>query len=106
MLFIAAIRSRSWWPFSWLSWRPAPLFGVLPYSHGLAHFPVIIGSHGALHAALRFVRGLVACANSAALAWLMHITVKRPCARLRQRLHRDSLPRIGDNAAASVAGSQ
>jgi len=106
VLFIAAIRYHNWWPFRWLNWRPVAFLGVLSYSLYLLHFTVIIGVQGMLHAAPRFVQGLVVFAISTALAWLMYITVERPCARLRKRLHRESPPRLEGEAAAPAAGGQ
>jgi peptidoglycan/LPS O-acetylase OafA/YrhL len=106
VLFIAAIRYPNWWPFRWLNWRPIAFLGVLSYSLYLLHFTVIIGVQGMLPAAPRFVQGLVAFAISTALAWLMYITVERPCAKLRKRLHRESPSRLEAEAAVPLPGGQ
>ena len=106
VLFTAAIRYPDWWPFRWLNWRPVAFLGVLSYSLYLLHFTMIIGVQSMLPATPHIVQGLVAFAVSVALAWLMYLTVERPCARLRKRLHRESSASVGGNAATPVAGSQ
>jgi|HubBroStandDraft_6_1064221.scaffolds.fasta_scaffold00868_7 peptidoglycan/LPS O-acetylase OafA/YrhL len=84
-LFIAAVRHPSWAVFRPLNWRPVRFIGNLSYSLYLVHHVALKAV--AAHSRLGTVTGaLVALVASLGVAWVMHVVVERPCARLRKRL--------------------
>lgn len=86
IVFIAAIRFDHWAMFSWLNSRVAVFIGLLSYSLYLLHLAVLLGVARALPAAGLLVQGALSLGLSIFLAWLIYITVERPCARLRRKL--------------------
>jgi peptidoglycan/LPS O-acetylase OafA/YrhL len=60
--------------------------GLLSYSLYLLHLAVIFGVARALPQVNHVFRGSLSLAISIALAWLIYVTVEKPCARLRRRL--------------------
>jgi peptidoglycan/LPS O-acetylase OafA/YrhL len=86
VLFVAAIRYYRWAPFAWLNNKVLMYVGLLSYSLYLLHLAVIIGVTRALPSMYPVARGGLAFAISLSLAWLIYLTIERPCARLRKRL--------------------
>jgi peptidoglycan/LPS O-acetylase OafA/YrhL len=86
ILFIAAIRYHRWPLFAWLNTRVMIFIGLLSYSLYLLHLAVILGVARAWPQLSHIFRGSVSLAISVALAWLIYITVEKPCARLRKKL--------------------
>jgi peptidoglycan/LPS O-acetylase OafA/YrhL len=86
LLFIAAIRYHRWPLFAWLNTRVMVFIGLLSYSLYLLHLTVIFGIARALPQLNHVLRGSLSLAISVALAWLIYVTVERPCARLRKKL--------------------
>jgi peptidoglycan/LPS O-acetylase OafA/YrhL len=85
-LFIAAVRHPGWLVFRPLNWRPVRFVGNLTYSLYLVHH-VALKAVAAHHGRLGTVAGaLVALVASLGVAWVIHVVVERPCARLRKRL--------------------
>jgi peptidoglycan/LPS O-acetylase OafA/YrhL len=89
-IFIAAMQFHSWPLFRFLNLKSVAFIGVLSYSLYLIH-QVLLYAVGALlpqqHAMVRAVLALFA---SVCLAWLIHLFIEKPCARLRARLTDDS----------------
>jgi peptidoglycan/LPS O-acetylase OafA/YrhL len=86
VVFIAAIRFQYWRMFAWLNSRAAVFIGLLSYSLYLLHLAVLLGIARALPEAGLLVQGTLSLVISIALAWMIYITVEKPCARLRRRL--------------------
>ena len=84
-VFVAAIRFQNWAVFRCLNWRPVAFIGVLSYSLYLLHFNVIFVTQQMLPTIGPIARGVVAFCLSMALAWLVHLTIEKPCARLRKK---------------------
>jgi peptidoglycan/LPS O-acetylase OafA/YrhL len=84
-IFIAAIRWPHWGLFRALNWRLLRFMGTLSYCLYLIHRVALeavehaLGMHGIRRAA-------VALGISLLIAWVIHVFVERPCARLRRRL--------------------
>jgi peptidoglycan/LPS O-acetylase OafA/YrhL len=85
-IFTAAIRFWHWGLFRWLSWRPVAFIGVLSYSLYLLHYNIIFVVHNLLSTSALVVQAAVALCLSVGLAWLIYVTVEKPCAQLRKRL--------------------
>jgi peptidoglycan/LPS O-acetylase OafA/YrhL len=86
VLFIAAIRYHRWPVFAWLNTRVMVYIGLLSYSLYLLHLAVIFGIARGLPNMSHVLRGTLSLAISIALAWLIYVTVEKPCARLRRKL--------------------
>jgi peptidoglycan/LPS O-acetylase OafA/YrhL len=86
LLFVAAIRYHRWPVFAWLNTRVMVFIGLLSYSLYLLHLAVIFGIARALPQMDHVFRGSLSLAISIALAWLIYVTVEKPCARLRRKL--------------------
>jgi peptidoglycan/LPS O-acetylase OafA/YrhL len=86
IVFIAAIRFQYWRIFAWLNSRAAVFIGLLSYSLYLLHLAVLLGIARALPEAGLPVQGALSLVISIALAWMIYVTVEKPCARLRRRL--------------------
>ncbi len=86
VLFIAAIRYRHWAPFALLNTAPMNFIGLLSYSLYLLHLVVIYNLAVILQGMNHALQGVLALAVSIALAWLIYLTVEKPCARLRKKL--------------------
>ena len=86
ILFIAAIRYHRWLVFGWLNSRVMIFIGLLSYSLYLLHLAVILRVAKALPEANPLVQGSVSLAIAIGLAWLIYVTVEKPCARLRKKL--------------------
>jgi peptidoglycan/LPS O-acetylase OafA/YrhL len=84
-LFIAAVRHPGWYVFRPLNWRPVRFIGNLSYSLYLVHHVALKAV--AAHWRLGTVAGaLLALVASLGIAWVIHVVVEKPCARLRKRL--------------------
>jgi peptidoglycan/LPS O-acetylase OafA/YrhL len=86
VLFIAAIRFNRWPLFAWLNTAPMRFIGLLSYSLYLVHLAVIYGMVRALPNIGGVGQAVCALALSTGIAWLIYVTVEKPCARLRRRL--------------------
>lgn len=86
VVFIAAIRYHRWGVFSWLNSRLMVFIGVLTYSLYLLHLAVIFGVERMLPGEGIVTQGIVAFVVNMSLAWLIFVTVEKPCGRLRRRL--------------------
>jgi peptidoglycan/LPS O-acetylase OafA/YrhL len=85
-VFVCALRYSTWGPMQVLNLRPIAFVGVLSYSLYLIHQVMFFALSDRLAPSI----GVVACAVitlvlSLALAWLVQITIEKPCARLRRR---------------------
>jgi peptidoglycan/LPS O-acetylase OafA/YrhL len=85
-VFVCAMRFPTWGLMKVLNYRPVAFVGVLSYSLYLIHqvvlfalTPILEPRFGAL------ANALLGLALSLALAWLMHVCVELPFARLRKR---------------------
>jgi peptidoglycan/LPS O-acetylase OafA/YrhL len=85
-IFVCAMRFPGWGPIRLLNYRPVAFVGVLSYSLYLIHqvvlaalLPVVQPRFGTV------VHAVLGLAVSLALAWLVHLFVERPFARLRKR---------------------
>ena len=81
-LFSAAIAMHDHWAFAWLNSRVMKFIGVLSYTLYLVHFPILLFMQRWFHG--RLLVGVTALAASTALAYVIHILVERPLARLRR----------------------
>jgi peptidoglycan/LPS O-acetylase OafA/YrhL len=86
VMFMAAIRFKSWLPFRFLNLRPVVFIGGLSYSLYLVHFAVLFAVQRNLPALHPVASGALALAISLLLSWTIYRVVERPCARLRRRL--------------------
>jgi peptidoglycan/LPS O-acetylase OafA/YrhL len=86
VLFIAAIRYHRWALFAWLNARMMVYIGLLSYSLYLLHLAVIFGVERVLPNTGYLVQGAVSLAIVMSLAWLIYVTIEKPCARLRRKL--------------------
>ena len=101
-LFIATIRYADAPVFRCLNWRWVRFLGVLSYSIYLTHTLVIIGIQQAWPVPAGMVgsaktgwligQGVAAFGLSIGAAWLMHVWVEKPCARLRKRFSHVQAP--------------
>jgi peptidoglycan/LPS O-acetylase OafA/YrhL len=85
-VFVCAVRFPEWGAMKILNSRLVAFIGVLSYSLYLVHQVIFMALEDRLGATL----GLAACAAialalSVALAWLLQVTIEKPCARLRKR---------------------
>ncbi len=91
LLFTAAIRYPTWWMFRWLNWRPVVWLGVMSYCFYLVHRFFILWMYENL-SINPWASAIVAFGASAFAAWLLHIWVERPAAKVRHRLaHADEV---------------
>ncbi len=83
-VFIAVIRHPDWLPFRFLNWAWVRKFGVLSYAFYLVHSLVIalVKTHLPLS---KLWQGVAAFVVSIVLAWVMHVVIEKPCARLKKR---------------------
>lgn len=83
-VFIAVIRHPDWLPFRFLNWAWVRKFGVLSYAFYLVHSLVIalVETHLPLS---KLWQGVAAFAVSMILAWVMHLVIEKPCAKLKKR---------------------
>jgi peptidoglycan/LPS O-acetylase OafA/YrhL len=72
--------------FAWLNARVAVFIGLLSYSLYLLHLAVLLGIARALPNSGLIVQGGLSLVISIALAWMIYVTVEKPCARLRRKL--------------------
>jgi peptidoglycan/LPS O-acetylase OafA/YrhL len=86
IVFIAAIRYHRWPVFAWLNSRAAVFIGLLSYSLYLLHLAVLLGIARAFPDAGLLVQGGLSLFLSISLAWVIYLTVEKPCARLRRKL--------------------
>ena len=84
-IFWLAVRHPKWPVFAPLNWGPVELMGRLSYTFYLSHF-FFIGVAASLFRQ-RLAIALSAFVCSFLFAFLVHMVVERPCARLRSRLH-------------------
>jgi len=86
VFFIAAIRYHRWPVFSWLNTRVMVFIGLLSYSLYLLHLAVIFGVERAFPSMSIIAQGVLSLVLAIGLAWLIYVTVEKPCARLRRKL--------------------
>jgi peptidoglycan/LPS O-acetylase OafA/YrhL len=86
VIFIAAIRYPRWRPFALLNTRVMVFLGLLSYSLYLLHLAVIYGVMRLLPGVGLIAQGVLSLAVAVTLAWLIYVTVEKPCARLRRKL--------------------
>jgi peptidoglycan/LPS O-acetylase OafA/YrhL len=60
--------------------------GVLSYSLYLLHYAVILGVQRVFAPVHPALQALLALGISLGAAWIIHLLVEQPCARLRKRL--------------------
>jgi len=84
-VFVAGVRWPTMLPFRLLNWRPVAFMGVLSYSLYLVHFVVLRCLEANLATLSPVVRAALALAISLLLAYLIYVTIEKPCARLRKR---------------------
>lgn len=87
LIYLAVVHANRW-PFRWLSARPLVYLGTISYTLYLAHHVVLLGvaKHGP--ELNWFWLMFISAALTVAIAEAMRRWVERPCAELRQRLHR------------------
>jgi peptidoglycan/LPS O-acetylase OafA/YrhL len=85
-IFIVAIRDSELAPFRWLNLKPVAFIGTLSYSLYLMHQTVLYVSVRIFPEQGIFIRAVSTLLFSICVAWLIHVCVERPCARLRRRL--------------------
>jgi peptidoglycan/LPS O-acetylase OafA/YrhL len=85
-IFIAAIRYPRWPIFAVLNTRVMVFIGLLSYSLYLMHLGIIDIVTTWLPGLGLITQGLLSLATAVGLAWLIYVTVEKPCARLRKRL--------------------
>ncbi len=83
-VFIAAIEFKEWPVFRVLNVPAVVFLGVLSYSTYLVHFPILHAAKAIL--ASQFTASVLALIASIGTAWLIHLLIEKPCARLRRRL--------------------
>ncbi len=86
LVFISAIRLPDWPPFRILNWKPVQRIGLLSYSLYLMHYAVILVVSHDFPMLGKNAAAAVSFGISLGLAWLLYVSVERPCARLRRRL--------------------
>ncbi len=85
-VFVCAIRFPSWGVMRVLNYRPIAFIGVLSYSLYLIHQVVLFALSPYVGARYgEAVNSVVGLPISVLLAWLVHLFVERPFARLRKR---------------------
>ena len=85
-VFVCAVRYPNWGVMRALNYRPVAFVGGLSYSLYLIHQVVFSAFDDRLAATTSlFVRSLATLAVSLLLAWLVQLTIEKPCARLRRR---------------------
>lgn len=85
-LFVCAMRYPSWSFMRVFNYKPIAFLGVLSYSLYLVHQAILSGIHKYFLVSLGALPcGVLAFALSFGIAWLMHVGVEKPCARLRRR---------------------
>jgi len=86
-VFVCAIRFPRWGAMKLLNLRPVAFVGVLSYSLYLLHHVILFGIREHLQPPFGPLSGAIAAlALALVLAQLIHVTIERPCARLRRRL--------------------
>ena len=79
------------WPlFRFLNLKPVAFIGVLSYSLYLIHQVLLHAVEALLPQQHAMFRALLALFISVCVAWLIHLFIEKPCARLRARLTDDS----------------
>ena len=86
VIFIAAIRYEKWIVFRWLNTKPMIFLGTLSYSLYLIHDAALVNIARLNPGLARLVIAALALALSVGVAWLLYVTVEKPCARARKRL--------------------
>ncbi|HKO52822.1 MAG TPA: acyltransferase [Polyangiaceae bacterium] len=85
-VFVCAVRYPTWGVMRVLNYRPVVFVGGLSYSLYLIHQIVFIAFEEHLGATTGLLfRSLATLAVSLLLAWLVQVTIEKPCARLRRR---------------------
>lgn len=85
-VFVCAVRYPGWLPMRPLNYRPIAYIGVLSYLLYLVHQAVLAAVGHTLPELGPVAGGLLALAISFVIAWILHVAVEKPCARLRHRL--------------------
>jgi peptidoglycan/LPS O-acetylase OafA/YrhL len=96
VIFIAAIRYPHWLPMRALNTKPLIFIGLLSYSLYLLHYAVIYSVQRFCGNLDPISQGVLALGISVTCAWIIYITIEKPSARLRRRLH--------ENLSASGSG--
>jgi peptidoglycan/LPS O-acetylase OafA/YrhL len=86
IVFIAAIRFWAWTPFRFLNLRPVAFLGVLSYSLYLVHQVVLSAVTRLWPQWYPISRAGTALGGALIVAYIIHLYVERPCARLRKSL--------------------
>ncbi len=84
-VFTAALLLPYWGPFRLLNSRPLTVLGTLSYPLYLVHFMVLNVYSVLWPGSPLGVRAVASAAVSLLIAWLIHVLVERPAARLRHR---------------------
>ncbi|HET7543377.1 MAG TPA: acyltransferase [Polyangiaceae bacterium] len=85
-VFVCAMRFSTWGPFKVLNYRPIAFIGVLSYSLYLIHQVVLFALEPILKPRIGAVSSaFIGLGVSLTLAWLVHLYVEQPFARLRKR---------------------
>jgi peptidoglycan/LPS O-acetylase OafA/YrhL len=87
VLFISAMRFPFWTPMRVLNSKVLSFLGVLSYSLYLLHFAVIIGVQRIYPLMVPLAQGVLALTTSLACAYILYVTVEKPCAKLRRRFN-------------------
>jgi peptidoglycan/LPS O-acetylase OafA/YrhL len=86
VLFISAVRFRTWPVFSLLNVRPVTFIGTLSYSLYLVHLVFLKAIERLWPHYQVASRALIALTLSMIVAWTIYVVIERPCARLRRNL--------------------
>ena len=85
-LFVCAVRFPAWWPFRPLNWRVTAYLGGLSYILYLVHQVVLYALEHAMGSRFpELVIAVVTLALSCFVAWLVHVSIEKPLARVRRR---------------------
>ena len=84
-IFVTAIRFPRWGPFRLLNTRPVAFVGALSYTLYLSHQIVLVALEYRLPTLGQTPRAILALAIAGGTAYLLHIWVEKPSARLRKR---------------------
>lgn len=84
-VFVVAMRWPRWGPMRLLNLAPVRWMGLLSYSLYLLHL-VVLGVVQRAPALRGVLGGALALAVSVLVAWLIHLVIERPAARLRRKL--------------------
>jgi peptidoglycan/LPS O-acetylase OafA/YrhL len=92
-LIYLAVARADWFPFRWLNARPLVYIGSISYTIYLSHHLILEGLAKHWPQLSWIWLALVGAVLTLAVAEPMRRWVEEPCARLRKRLHRETLAR-------------